>query len=252
MNTGMNRLRAAAVHLFLSGIIASAITALILLLWYPGQFAQVAKGLKLILLVVGVDIVMGPLLTFVVFNPKKCSRELLRDISVIAALQLCALAYGAHTVFVARPVALVFEGSNFRLVSALDVDLSELGAADSGFNALSYTGPVVLGTRDFKDAKEKSDSAFRAFEGSDIGSRPSFWQSYSLSRDKVIASAHALSVLRKKYPAQGDMIDQTLLQLGAAEAELRYVPLMARGSEWSVLVDASTAEVRGFIKLDGF
>ena len=47
----------------------------------------------LILLMIGVDVVIGPLLTLIVFDPKK--KHLKFDLVVIAALQLAALAYGS-------------------------------------------------------------------------------------------------------------------------------------------------------------
>ncbi|NDI86279.1 TfpX/TfpZ family type IV pilin accessory protein [Undibacterium crateris] len=246
------RLLAAAVHLLISGVIAGVVTALILLLWYPGQYAQIARGLTLIVLVVGVDIVLGPLLTLVVFNPAKSRAELMRDISVIAILQLSALAYGAHTVFIARPVALVFEGSQFRLVSAAEVEQKELEQASPGLQKLSLTGPTILGTRDFKDEKEKSDAAFTAFSGTDIGARPSFWQGYEQSADKVKRAAKPLSALSLKYPAQKALLEQAVKDAGVPDTSLRFVPLLARGTEWSVLVDANTAAVKGFVQLDGF
>ncbi len=252
MKFGKSRLQAAALHLLISTVIASVVTALILLLWYPGQYAQIARGLTLIVLVVGVDIVLGPLLTLVVFNPAKSRRELVRDISVIALLQMSALAYGAHTVFVARPVALVFEGNQFHLVLAADVVTTELKQAPKGLQSLSLTGPVVLGARGFKDEKERSDAAFVALSGADIGARPSFWQNYVLSTDKVRQLAQPLTVLLKKYPAQKEIIVQAVNATGSPEASLRFVPMVARGTEWSVLVDADTAEVKGFIELDGF
>jgi branched-subunit amino acid transport protein AzlD len=65
------RLRASGIHLLVSAIIASIVAGTILFLWYPGQYADICKGIQLIWLVISVDIVLGPLLTFVAFNQKK-------------------------------------------------------------------------------------------------------------------------------------------------------------------------------------
>ena len=40
-------------------------------LWFPGIYRTVAGGRDLFLLVTGVDVVLGPLLTFAVFNVRK-------------------------------------------------------------------------------------------------------------------------------------------------------------------------------------
>ena len=51
---------------------------------------------------------------------------------MIGVLQLAALVYGLHTVYIVRPVAMVFEVERFRLVTANDVLLDELPKALPG------------------------------------------------------------------------------------------------------------------------
>ena len=50
---------------------------------------------------IGVAVVIGSLITLVIFDLKK--KALKFDLSVIAALQLAALAYGCHVRFESRP-----------------------------------------------------------------------------------------------------------------------------------------------------
>ena len=61
---------------------------------------------------------------------------------MIGALQIAALVYGLHTVYIARPVAMVFEVERFRLVTANDVPVEELPKAPPEFRELSLTGPA--------------------------------------------------------------------------------------------------------------
>ena len=49
------------------------------------------------------------------------------DFSVVGLLQLAALIYGLFTVFIARPVHLVFEFHRMAVVHAVDVDPKLLG-----------------------------------------------------------------------------------------------------------------------------
>jgi len=93
-------------------------------------------------------VVMGPLLTLVVFDRRKPRTALVRDLTIIAVLQLAALAYGLHTVYIARPVALVYEGGRFRLVTANDVREEELPNAPQAYRTLPLNGPLVPGTQD--------------------------------------------------------------------------------------------------------
>lgn len=246
------RLRASGIHLLVSAIIACIVAGTILFLWYPGQYADICKGIQLIWLVISVDIVLGPLLTFVAFDKKKKKAELLRDIVVICILQISGLIYGAHVVYVARPVAMVFEGSQFRIVAANDVDTKELPLAREDMRQLSLTGPVLLGVRDYKNAVEKSDAAFRAFSGYDIGARPSFWQAYADSQAKVLKVARPLDVLLKKYPESKAEIEHKLSNAGLAVANVKFLPVLSRGGDWLVLIDANTAKPLFFVQKDGF
>lgn len=108
MQNWKGRLRASGIHLGLSLGIAALAAVVVFGLWYPYPYREISGGRSLFMLVVSVDVVMGPLITLVIFNRAKPRRELMVDFSVVALLQLAALSYGMWTVFVARPVHVVF------------------------------------------------------------------------------------------------------------------------------------------------
>src|SRR3954467_13186844 len=81
-----HRVRASAVHFTLSVIIATAVFCIIYFVWFPGVLFDGAGGSALLRLIFFVDVTLGPLLTFIVFVPRK--KSLVFDLSVIAALQL--------------------------------------------------------------------------------------------------------------------------------------------------------------------
>ena len=80
-------------------------------------------------LVVSCDLVLGPLITFTIFDKRKPWPELRRDLAIVVALQLAALGYGLHTVIIARPVVLALEEDRFRVVAAPGVLETELPRA---------------------------------------------------------------------------------------------------------------------------
>ena len=123
------RFAAAGIHLAISALIALAAAALVFGLWFPGLYRLMSGGQSLFVLVVSVDVVLGPLLTLAVFDrTRKSIRHLRMDLLVIALLQTAALGYGLHTVMAVRPVALVFEVDRFRVVTAADVIVSRAGS----------------------------------------------------------------------------------------------------------------------------
>ena len=113
---GFTRWQAAAIHLGISAAIALAVVGAMRIAWYPAPYFDAAGGAMLLLLLVGVDVVVGPLLTLVVYSPQK--KHLHADLAVIAALQLAALAYGVSVMYGARPVYVAFAGDRFELVAA--------------------------------------------------------------------------------------------------------------------------------------
>ena len=98
------RLRASAIHLAISLSVATLAALLVFGWWYPYPYRELSGGRELFALVVAVDVVLGPLITLVIFNVAKTRRHLMMDFTVIGLLQVAALAYGLWTVFVARPV----------------------------------------------------------------------------------------------------------------------------------------------------
>src|SRR5688500_10809635 len=106
---GTARFKAAGIHLSLSALIGALAALLVFGLWYPGAYSAMAGGQGLFIILVSVDLVLGPALTFVAFNTRKPRNLLVRDIITIALLQLAGLAYGLYTAYLVRPVALVYE-----------------------------------------------------------------------------------------------------------------------------------------------
>ena len=244
------RAYAAGIHLLISAAVAGLAAVLVFLVWYPGPFKQMAGGRDLFLLVTAVDVVIGPVLTFAVFNRAKGQRHLARDLAVIGVLQVAALVYGLHTVYIARPVAMVFEVDRFRLVTANDVLEEELPKALPEFRELSLTGPRLIGARRPEAGAERNDAMFMGAAGVDVGQRPIFWQPYVQSQARAVERSKPVAVLFKQYPAAADDTRSRLAEMKADEATARFLPVMARKPYVAVL-DASGA-VLGYLPLDGF
>ncbi|NMM07850.1 hypothetical protein [Polaromonas sp.] len=88
--------------------------------FYPYPFIEISGGRQLFLLIVAVNVVLGPLLTFAVLSPGKVRQLLRRDLVMIGAVQIAALEYGLGAMYFARLANLVHEGDRFKVVSAGD------------------------------------------------------------------------------------------------------------------------------------
>jgi len=108
---GLNRYQAFATHMAISLVLFFILLACITQLWYPGILFDTGDGTKAIALIVGIDLILGPLLTLIVFNPKKSSLKF--DLWVIALVQTAALAYGTWTIHSSRPLAIAYINTSF-------------------------------------------------------------------------------------------------------------------------------------------
>lgn len=110
------RYGAFAIHLLVSIVIFIFLAAVIVFIWYPGFLFQTDGGWQGIRLIAGVDFVLGPVLTLLVYKVGKPSLKL--DLSVIAIIQIAALTYGSWLVHQERPLAVVYADGVIRTVAA--------------------------------------------------------------------------------------------------------------------------------------
>lgn len=244
------RIRAAAVHLLISLALAALVAALVFGLWYPGAYRLLSGGRELFFLVIAVDVVLGPLLTFAVFDLRKGWPHLRRDLAVIGLIQLGALGYGLYTVLLARPIAMVFEVDRFRVLTSQQILLSELPQARLEYRTLPLTGPWLLGTRLPSRGPESNDALLTAIDGIDIGQRPRFWQPYSESTADALARSRPVARLLAHYPARSAELQSRLRELGIDPSATTFLPVMARGDWVALLGPAGT--ILGYLPVDGF
>lgn len=248
-----SRARAAAIHLGASALVALAAGLLVFAFWYPYPYREISGGRDLFRLVVAVDVVLGPLITFAIFNLRKPRKELRRDLAVVALLQLAGLAYGLWTVHLARPVHLVFEYDRFRVVHLVEIPKELEERAPAGIPAAPLGGPTVIALRPFSGPAEEADFTVAALQGLPLGARPELWQPYESARARVLQAARPASELRRRFPGRAGEIDAALAAAGRAPAEASYLPLLARKAEaWTVLLDGRTAAILGYLPLDSF
>ena len=103
----ITKLKATGVHLGLSLLVFVYLAYQIYFNWYPQPYFSVDGGWQGIRLIGAVDLVLGPLITFLIFNLNKSRRAIIFDLAVIMVIQFSALAYGISLTYTQRPVAIV-------------------------------------------------------------------------------------------------------------------------------------------------
>jgi hypothetical protein len=207
--------------------------------WYPGPLFQAAGGNELLFILVGVDVVIGPLLTLAVFKAGKKGMKL--DLGVIGILQVAALVYGSWVVAQARPAFIVFVKDRFEVAAAIELKDAELAQARfPQFRHAPLTGPQWAVVDWPADKAEQQKLVQLALSGVDLHMFPRYYAPYEQRTKEVLANALTMEQVRKTEPAHGKIIDEYLRKSGTPDAAVRYVLLKAFRAFVAVLIDART------------
>ena len=138
------RWSAAAIHLLLSILLIGSIALAVFIQWFPAGLHHAAKLDRLMGIMLGVDIVAGPLLTLILYRQGK--RGLKLDLTVVALLQVAFLGFGLNTLWSSRPLFLVGSGQAFALLFANEVpDNAADNARKHGWKRFKGGGPWLVG-----------------------------------------------------------------------------------------------------------
>lgn len=136
----MNRFKAFSIHFAISFVIFLILLYFILVQWYPEPLFSTDGGWRVIRIIIGVDLILGPLLTLIVFKAGKAGLKF--DLTVIALIQTLALSWGVWTTYNERPVALVYTLDYFTPVPAYQ--LKEQGLTSAKLREFGDSWPVII------------------------------------------------------------------------------------------------------------
>jgi len=233
-------------------MIAIMAAALVFGLWYPFPYRVMLGGKELFLLVVVVDVVAGPVITFVAFNTKKRRREKILDYTTIGLVQLGALCYGIWTVYEARPVHMVFEYDRFRVVQAFELPADAADKALDGIAAAPLTGPTVLALRPL-NGKESFDLTMQAMGGYSLSAHPELWRPYESERSAVLTVAKPVANLKSTFPAQWKQLNEMLTKFNMPLHQLSYLPIVAKSEVyWMAVLDRESGAIIGYLQFNSY
>ncbi|MEM7078414.1 MAG: hypothetical protein AAF513_07270 [Pseudomonadota bacterium] len=124
----MSRFSAAGIHLAISFVIFVGLAYLIVFEWYPGIFFDTDGGWRGMRIIVAVDMVLGPLLTLVVYKHGKPGLK--TDLTLIALLQAVCLTAGTYVVYSERPISVVYVDGRITVMSGDDYRAAGLEVPD--------------------------------------------------------------------------------------------------------------------------
>ncbi|WP_180179391.1 TfpX/TfpZ family type IV pilin accessory protein [Acinetobacter sp. YH12041] len=228
-------------HLLISVLIALVATFLIFKVWYP-QPLDKALGVGFIfMMMIAIDVIVGPLLGLVVYKEGKKTRKM--DLSVIIGIQVLAFIYGMYNLTQGRPVWLVQNGHVFELVRHSDVLAQANGHPD--YNSYTnWTRPKVVAINYGKTSKEKSDWFLKDIVDVPATYRPSRYTSLQQAKSDIQEQKQSLNQLVQFNDTA--TVEQVKMKYVNADA---WMPLRGGDIDMVVLINSQVPEVVAIVDL---
>lgn len=240
------RLRAGLIHLSASACVAIPFGIFVFFVWYPAPLAGIVGVTGIVAMLLGIDVVLGPLLTLLVYKPGK--KRLMLDLGLIVALQICAFAYGAWCISVARPAWIVFTGYRFDLVQANDIDQRFLRVTKEEYRNPPFSGPKWVAAHPPSDLQQRNQLIMESVGGGiDMPQRPDLYAPLSGDLVRLRANAQPISKLTEIHGVE--VMRSFLARWPEANG---YFPLKTRSGYGSVLVNRDGAQILAVTDLKPF
>ncbi len=244
----MSRWKASAIHMLISAGVVITIFAVIFFVWYPGVTFYIAGAFSIIVILVGVDLVLGPLLTLIVYKHDKPSLKF--DLAVIALVQLCALVYGAQTLYQQRPYYMVFAFDRFEMMPKKYIDEELIRYDELKSKPFAEIIPVFARRPEDPDEFQKFLTSQIEEGKPDLEQRPEYWEPYSAGFDRIVEKIRPLSELKAQSDRDKRRVQRAKEEYGSSHSRLGFVPIGTLDEDIGMIMDMDTAEPLDIIKVN--
>lgn len=143
------RIRYFLLHLACSLLVGLALIALVFLVWYPAPLASAEGVTTIFIMLLAIDVIVGPLLSLLVYKEGK--KTLKMDLSIIVLVQILAMSYGVYVIAQSRPAWIVQAGWLFEVVPASAIDVDDQEQANQSYKNNSWLQPEWIAVDDAKN-----------------------------------------------------------------------------------------------------
>lgn len=225
-------------HFILSCIVAILAIILVFYVWYPAPLASATGVAKIFFMMLVIDVIVGPLLSFLVYKEGK--KTLKFDLCCIIILQLCAFGYGIKTIAEGRPAWIVFYQNGFELVQVNEQFIENKDKISDEYKNVSWFGPQYAAVFPSADVKQRGDDTFAEAFGLSLSQRV---DRYLKIEEKVKSQMQKTAIPLSELNKYNDnsKVSKILTQYPEANA---WVPLKASAVDMVVLLDKDMQVVK--------
>jgi hypothetical protein len=237
------RLKFFLTHLLISLLIALVVVGVVFFIWYPNPLASAVGVTYIFLMLLVIDVILGPLLGLLVYKESK--KMLKFDLSVIIIIQIAALCYGIYNLEQGRPAWLVFHADRFELVRKNDIILDGIDQAQPQFQRVSWTGPQFVAVKSAVSTQQRQNDMFtEVLGGISLAQQPDRYIELTQAKNQI--QKRALPLLELQQYNQKTKVEKTLAKYPKADA---WLPLKANALDMVVLVNKESASIIKIVDL---
>ncbi|WP_392423406.1 TfpX/TfpZ family type IV pilin accessory protein [Eikenella halliae] len=238
------RLKAAIIHLLISIMIAIVGLYFVFIIWHPNPLQKAISVTHIFLMLLSIDIVLGPLLTLLVASSKE-KKTLKFDLSIIAVVQLTAYLYGMHSIAVSRPVYIAFDKLRFEVVQADSVVREADKTILPAYQSNPFFAPQWVSVRPYKDVTEQNQrTTMEMQQGISPSMQADLYQPIHEGWGEMLERKHGLEELKEYNSAE-----QVAKELAAYPQADSFLPMKAPAVDMAVLLDSKHKQVLGIVDL---
>ena len=225
-------------HLSISFLVALLVIGLMFFVWYPSPLATAVGVTHIFLMLLAIDVVIGPILGVLVYKEGKKSLKF--DLTVIILLQLSALCYGIYSIEQGRPAWLVFYADRFELVRKNEIIQDNIAKALPQYQQSSWFKPQYVTVEFSEDVNQRNDDMFtEVFGGISLAQRPERYVELNKAKKQMQQRAQKLELLQQ-YNNKAD-VEKILAKYPQATA---FLPMKANAVDMTVLIDQKANVVK--------
>jgi len=241
------RLKAFSLHLLSSAMVLTLILGCLYFGWYRWPGWYLTDVTRVVLVMVCVDVVLGPTLTLIIANQKKSRRELARDIGIIVAVQLCALGYGSVSLWNGRPLYYAFSESVLQMVQAYDIDAKEAQLGREQNPTLAphwYSLPRWVWAPLPQDPDERGKIVSAAVSGGDdVISMPRYFKPWAAGVPSLRSQLKKVDDVAYFAKSEKKRLKDKMKAAGMADDRLNTMPLTGRGHPLLAVIDPASLKI---------
>lgn len=232
----MTRLRLFRLRLAATIGLLLLLVGVVRLLWYPGGYFAIFGVDKLLLILVTVNLVIGPGLSAFVWKPGKKGMKM--DLWLLAGVEIVATIVAMSLLYMRQPYFTVFAVDRFEAVSWREVDVAQIGDPELRRRPGHEPRLVYAELPSDPEVFDRliDETVFGGMQ--DIDRRPEFWKPYSAGIPSVKAAAKPLDELLGGNDSRASRLARWLTRQTGSSGDYVYLPIRGKSGDATMILHA--------------